>query len=219
MRTNLAAEVADTLRQRILDTTLTPGERINEVELADELEVSRTPVREALATLAAEGLVENRPRRGFFVRELQADENAEVYSIRDILDPAALQLAGPPDADRLARLERLNDDILEARDDPERVIDLDNAWHLELLAGCPNRILKELIRQFMHRTRPLERAWLAEVSAVDRMTDDHARILDALKAGDLAGGVAALRDNMLTGRETILGWLQSREGVTVDSST
>ena len=219
MRANLATEVADTLRQKILDTTLRAGARINEVELAHELNVSRTPVREALATLTAEGLVENRPRRGFFVRELAPDEIAEVYSIRDILDPAALELGGLPDAARLDRLESLNARILEARHDPERVIDLDNAWHLELLDGCPNQILMDLIRQFMHRTRPLERAWLAGASSVDRMAADHARILDALKAGDLPGGVVALRDNMLTGRKAVLDWINSRAGVTMDVSS
>ena len=219
MRANLATEVADTLRQKVLDTALRAGARINEVELAHELNVSRTPVREALATLTAEGLVENRPRRGFFVRELAPDEIAEVYSIRDILDPAALQLGGLPDAARLDRLESLNAMILETRHDPERVIDLDNAWHLELLNGCPNQILMDLIRQFMHRTRPLERAWLAGVSSVDRMASDHARILDALRAGDLAGGVAALRDNMLTGRQAVLDWINSRAGMTMDASS
>ena len=219
MRANLATEVADTLRQKVLDTTLRAGARINEVELAHELNVSRTPVREALATLTAEGLVENRPRRGFFVRELAPDEIAEVYSIRDILDPAALQLGGLPDAARLDRLESLNAMILEARQDPERVIDLDNAWHLELLNGCPNQILMDLIRQFMRRTRPLERAWLAGISSVDRMAADHARILDALRAGDLAGGVVALRDNMLAGRQAVLEWINSRAGMTMDASS
>lgn len=218
MRANLATEVADTLRQRILDATLSAGARINEVELAGELEVSRTPVREALATLTAEGLVENRPRRGFFVREVEAGEIAEVYSIRQILDPAALELAGLPDSARLDRLDSINAKIQDARADAERVIDLDDAWHMELLSGCPSRLLMDLIRQFMHRTRPLERAWLARFSSVDRMVADHERIIEALRSGDLAGGVAALRDNMLTGRETVLTWIESREGTTMQVS-
>ncbi|HSG98684.1 MAG TPA: GntR family transcriptional regulator, partial [candidate division Zixibacteria bacterium] len=69
-RNNISADLADTLRELIVNGALRPGERINEARLAESLGVSRTPLRESLMTLCAEGAAQAIPRRGFFVREL-----------------------------------------------------------------------------------------------------------------------------------------------------
>lgn len=218
MRDNLATDLADTLRQSIVDGQLATGDRINEVELAASLGVSRTPLREALYRLVAERLVESRPRLGFYVREIGPRELADVYGIRAILDPAALEAAGLPDPDRLDRLTAINDRIREAADDPERIIDLDDAWHLELLQGCPNRALVDLIREFMRRTRPLERAYVRDRGNVRTTVRIHDQILDALRAGDLDGAVGLVRENMRVGLSPILEWLEERGRATVEAA-
>ncbi|HET6361410.1 MAG TPA: GntR family transcriptional regulator [Gemmatimonadota bacterium] len=208
MRENLAADVADSLRQRIVSGELPSGQRINEVELAARLEVSRTPLREALSRLAAEGFVANQPRRGYFIQQLGPKEVEDLYQIRSVLDPAALELAGLPTPTRLDRLAEINRAI-SAADDPEQVIDLDDRWHVELLSHCPNQLLLDLIRQYMQRTRPLERVYLLDLYNVEVMTAEHGRILDALRFGALHTAVAALRTNMQTGLGSILLWLGS----------
>ncbi len=218
MRDNLATDLADTLRQSIVDGQLATGERINEVELAASLEVSRTPLREALYRLVAERLVESRPRQGFYVREIGPRELADVYGIRAILDPAALEAAGLPDPDRLDRLTAINDRIREAADDPERIIDLDDEWHLELLQGCPNRALVDLIREFMRRTRPLERAYTRDRGNVQTMVRIHDQILDALRAGDLDRAVGLVRENMRVGLPPIVEWLEERRRAPVEAA-
>lgn len=212
MRSNLATDVADSLRQWIVEGELVAGQRINEVEIAAELEVSRTPLREALSRLTAEGFVESRPRRGFFVRELGAREVEDLYGIRAVLDPAALAATGLPGPERLARLAALNARVRDAVGDPELAIDRDDAWHLELLAECPNRVLLDLIRQFMQRTRPLERAYARDHQNVEAMAAAHDRILEALRAGDLEAAVDRLRENMEIGLDPILRWLEQRRG-------
>lgn len=209
MRGNLAADVADQLRQRVADGLLVSGERINEVALAEELEVSRTPLREALYLLTADGYVENRPRRGFFVQRLDASAVRALYQMRSILDPAALELAGIPERRVLDRLEALNAAIAVSGGDVERTIDLDDAWHGELVGGCPNGLLVALIREFMGRTRPLERAFVRQHDAVGTMVEEHAEILGRLRAGDLEAAVVALRDNMKSGLEPILRWMET----------
>lgn len=218
MRDNLATDLADTLRQSIVDGQLATGDRINEVELAASLDVSRTPLREALYRLVAERLVESRPRQGFYVREIGPRELADVYGIRAILDPAALEAAGLPDPDRLDRLAAINDRIRDAADDPERIIDLDDAWHLELLEGCPNRALVDLIREFMRRTRPLERAYTRDRGNVDTMVRIHDRILDELRAGDLDRAVELVRENMRVGLPPIVEWLEERRRTPVKAA-
>lgn len=209
MRSILAIDVADVLRERIADGELRSGARLHAGDLADLLEVSRTPVREALFRLAAEGFVDSHPRRGFFVQKVGPDEAAELYGIRAILDPAALELAGLPRPDALRRLAAINTSIAESAEDVERTIDLDDRWHEELLAVCPNRVLLDLIRRFMRRTRPLERRYVRERGSVDTMVAGHARILDALWDEDLPAAVAALRGNMRAGLAAIVAWLES----------
>jgi hypothetical protein len=104
VRPNLSGPVADRLREMIVDNRLQAGERINEVHLSARLGVSRTPLREALIRLEAEGALASFPRSGFFVRPLTLAEFEQIYPMRALLDPEALRLAGLPSPKRLERL-------------------------------------------------------------------------------------------------------------------
>jgi DNA-binding GntR family transcriptional regulator len=210
LRDNISDSVAVELRRRIVDGRLPAGERINEVHLARELGVSRTPLREALSRLASEGALTSVPRFGFFVRPLTLEELEQIYDIRPILDPEALRMSGLPDAKTLERLEKINRRLATARD-PETVIELDDEFHLALLDRCPNRVLIEMIRNVILRTRRYELALMRETSSVRRATRDHARILAALRRRDLPAACAALKRNMQWGRAPIVSWLKARE--------
>jgi DNA-binding GntR family transcriptional regulator len=109
VRDNISDTVAVELRNRIVAGRLPAGERINEVHLSQQLGVSRTPLREALARLAQEGALRHVARIGYFVRPLTLEEFEQIYAIRPILDPEALRLAGLPSRDRLERLRDIND--------------------------------------------------------------------------------------------------------------
>jgi DNA-binding GntR family transcriptional regulator len=209
-RPNLSREVADAVRLRVVRGAIPPGIRINEVHLAAELGVSRTPLREALMTLVAEGSIDVEPRRGFFARPLTADEFRQIAPIRAVLDPAALEMAGIPARPRLEQLRKINR-RLEAAREPERIIALDDEFHLQLLASCGNEVLLGIIRQFMARTHRYELVLMNEGGNVERASRDHADILAALAAGDLRRACTALRRNMQSGTETMLAWLAGRE--------
>lgn len=208
-RANLSDSIATRVRERILDGTLAAGQRINEVHLAADLGVSRTPLREALARLAGEGAVTALPRIGLFVAPLTAAEVEQLYPMRALLDPAALRLAGIPSAARIRRLKSINAKLAGARD-PGAVVRLDDQWHRELIAGCPNFILLDLIEQFMWRTRRYELALMRDRGNVEVATDEHERILAALEADDLEGACARLERNMRSGTRPILDWLEER---------
>ncbi len=209
-RPNLSEEIADALREMIVDGRLPPGGRLNEVHLAARLGASRTPLREALGRLAAEGAVTSSPRIGFFVGPLTASEFQQIYPIRAILDPEALRLTGIPSAKRIARLDAMNKRLTE-RGDAESVISHDDAWHFELLSECPNVVLIELIGQFMRRTRRYEIAYMRESQNVRAATGHHQKILAALRKGDLARACDELRRNMLSGIPPVLAWLDKRD--------
>jgi DNA-binding GntR family transcriptional regulator len=209
LRDNISDALVVELRNRIVDGRLAEGERINEVHLAQELGVSRTPLREALGRLAHEGALRAVPRIGYFVRPLTLDELEQIYPIRALLDPEALRLAGLPSPERMQRLRDLNAQIAAARD-ADAVIGLDDAWHLELVAACPNRVLLELIEQFIRRTRRYEVALMRERTNVATAGDAHATILAALERGDLDAACSALKANLQTGFEPIAAWLRTR---------
>jgi DNA-binding GntR family transcriptional regulator len=208
-RANVSDSVAAAVRRMIVGGELAAGERVNEVRLAERLGVSRTPVREGLSRLVAEGALTATPAIGFRVRPLSLDEFEQLYAIRPLLDPEALRLAGVPAADRLARLEVLNRAFV-ATSDAEAAIALDDEWHLELIAACPNRVLLELIGNIIQRTRRYELALLREAPNRLQAGEDHERILASLRAGDLAAACAALKANMQSGREPIVAWLKAR---------
>jgi DNA-binding GntR family transcriptional regulator len=209
-RENLPAELAALIRGLITDGTMEMGARINEVQLAERLEVSRTPLREALSRLASEGFVTVQPRRGFFVQRLGADEIRQLYGIRAILDPAALEMAGVPPPAQQRRLAELNRRIAGSGGDVGRPIALDDRWHMTLLAHCPNRILLDLIRQFMRRTRALEHVYMREHAGLGTAVAEHEHIQRALEAGDLETAVRELRQNMQSGLRVLIDWVGSR---------
>lgn len=209
-RPNISSQVRDELRRRIVNGAAAPRTRLNEVHLARDLAVSRTPLREALCGLVAEGLVDEIPRRGFFVAALSVEEVRQLYVIRRLLDPEALRLGGIPSRTTLKQLRQLNRQI-GAESDPERIVDLDDDWHLLLVDHCPSRILIDLIRQFMVRTRRYEWAYMSESGNVSVAIEEHRRILAALGRGDLDAACTALLNNMTSSEPQLIAWLENRQ--------
>lgn len=209
-RRNISEDLTNCIRRMIVDGEIAAGSRVNEVHLARDLGVSRTPLREAIARLVREDTLVGVPRVGAFVKPLTVDEFEQIYSVRSLLDPEALRLAGVPPSQQLNRLERLNARI-EAANDSDTVIDLDDEWHLLLIEHCPNAVLVELIRDFMRRTRRYELALMRERPHVAVATDTHARIIAALRQGDVGKAASILKSNMEEGREPMRRWLLERQ--------
>lgn len=207
-RPNLSAQLAGAIRERVVLGAIPAGVRINEVHLARALGVSRTPLREALMSLVAEGSIDVEPRRGFFARALTLEEFQQLHPVRAILDPAALALAGLPSRAQVTRLRAIHRQLKVAKT-PERVVALDDAWHLELLAHGTNDVLLGLIRQFMERTHRYELVLMRERGSA-RASREHAEIMAAIERKDLARACDALRRNMQSGTEDILAWLEKR---------
>jgi DNA-binding GntR family transcriptional regulator len=216
-RGNLSDLIMDTVRNMIVNGRLPAGERISEVRLSRQLGVSRTPLREALARLSHEGALDAIPRIGYFVRPLTVSEFDQIYRIRPILDPEALRLAGLPSPERVKRLQEINHQIEKART-ADAIIDLDDEWHLELVADCPNKVLIDLIKQFARRTRRYEIALMRERKNVLTSTTNHKAIMAALRRRDLRGACAALRLNCTSGYAPIMEWLLGRDAELSKSS-
>lgn len=160
-------DVAQVVRQWILDGTLPPGTRLRVADLAERLSISPMPVREAIRRLEASGLVETAPHRGAWVARLDTREVEELYGVRIILEPeAARQAAERIGRERAALLQERLDDLraaVAARDLP-RVLDSDEAVLEAVFEASGNRELVKQITGLWDRVRPYK---LLHLSAGD----------------------------------------------------
>lgn len=174
-------------RARIVDGTLARGSRIHQEDLADELGVSRTPVREALRRLAAEGLVEMRTNRGARVADVGRDDMNAAYQARLVIEPGAARLAAqtmPPAP--LARMRAAVAAQRRAIPDVARSFEANREFHLALVQASGNPFLLELAER-LWVTRIGEAIYERQSENPERMgldADEHEQILLAVEAGD-----------------------------------
>ena len=206
VRIPVRVAVRDRVIDRIVKGSLPPGAAINLAALAAELNVSPTPLREALIELERDGFVDGFQGRGFSVRPWSADEVRDLYELIPELEVLAFRAAPPTDPARLKRLDAVNAD-LRAAEDPAAAIELDTLWHNTLLAGCVNRTLIELLHALKQRARRYEFAFLQE-SGHKISTEQHSGIVRALRKKDLQRAARLLRDNWNIGPRFLLPWLE-----------
>jgi len=183
--------VLDAIRGRILKGEFTPGERLVEAHLSEQLGVSRMPVREALRVLASEGVVTIEPRRGATVTVFSDEQARELVEVRATLESLNAKLAARrQDPERIARLQR----ILEASantSDNAKLHGENELFHEALADVAANSVLRDMVRSLRERTvlifAPLSRA------RARQNWEEHAAIVRAVIAGDaeLAGLLAA----------------------------
>jgi DNA-binding GntR family transcriptional regulator len=189
--------VREVLRRSILNGDLSGGARLVQAELAATLDVSTTPIREALRDLASEGLVRFDPHRGAVVTELDDEDLRDIYDIRRILEPEAMRQSAPHVTEALlVQLRKLHQRMI---DDPHSAsfVDLNRIFHLAIYeAGTSSRMLSII--------RSLEDAAVMYIGAALKNVDglreaaihDHSQILAALEAGDTEAAVVAIRDHL-----------------------
>jgi DNA-binding GntR family transcriptional regulator len=206
----LREDVHALLRERIVKGNILPGNRLQDVQLAAELGVSRTPIREALLRLEGEGLVECDPNRGFFVAQLSRNEVLETYPMVWALECLALESAEPPTPPRIQALRQINAEMA-ATALPLHRQELDLRWHQTLLESCPNERLTDLLGALKQVVRRYECVYMRDPALVRRSVRDHAEILEAVvkKKPKLASRL--LERNWRAGMESVLTQLHESE--------
>jgi DNA-binding GntR family transcriptional regulator len=178
--------VADRLREAILSGEIAPGERIRQEFMADRLGASRMPVREALRTLEAEGLIQSRANRGACVPKLDRHEVEVLYLMRERLEPLALAESLPHlTAANVARLREIQDEI-EANTEVARFLALDREFHLLSYDGCAMEQLSTMVVRMWNSTQHYRRVFM-ESGGSRRwwvVNAEHRLLLDAIERGD-----------------------------------
>jgi DNA-binding GntR family transcriptional regulator len=195
-RTPLRSDLIEEITARVLDGRLVAGARVNEVHLARELGVSRTPLREALIGLAGRGLLTAEPGRGFLVPPFDPDEARRLYPLVAELEALALrwtsplELAGLPDA-----LDAVADEMTTALEQDGDLSEVDDRWHALLLSRCPNPHLLRLIEQTKPLLKRYESCYFGGTGRAGESIGEHRRIAADLRAGDVPAAAAVLVRN------------------------
>lgn len=205
--------VSETLRDAIVAGTLKPGERLMEIQLAEELGVSRTPVREAIRKLELEGFVIMIPRRGTYVADLSIKDFNEVFEIRTALDVLAAGLAAERITDHeLEDLQRILVAIGEHIDQGqfEGIVDLDVEFHDLLYRACRNDrlvgIISNLREQFM-RFRSISMAYPGRLR---KTLEEHSRLVEAIAQRNVELAQQRAREHLENAEQTLLLDLNKR---------
>ncbi|MGA2080026.1 MAG: GntR family transcriptional regulator [Holophaga sp.] len=182
-RKPLRADVHQELLGMLLQGELAPGQRLSDSELAQRLGVSRTPVREALLRLEREGFLSSQLHQGFSVKPLIESEIRDVYPLVGLLERSALEEMPAPSPDQVDRLAQLGRAMHEAGADPLRRIELDQAWHQALIAGCGNQHLARILDDLKQILFRYEYAFMQVPQWVEESAREHQAIARALEGG------------------------------------
>jgi DNA-binding GntR family transcriptional regulator len=184
-RRALYEEVAEQLRQRIFARQLEPGAWIDELKIAAEMGISRTPLREALKVLAVEGLVTMKPRRGAYVAETSRDDVTQVYHLLSLLESdAAAEVARKATEAQLAELQALHDRLERQLKQRDAFFATNEAFHFKLLEIAGNRWRRQIVadlRKIMKINRHLS---LFKQGRLDDSLAEHRAMMAALRARD-----------------------------------
>ncbi len=207
----LSQRVHAELRGRILNAELVRGERVNVEQLAEELHVSSSPLKDALRQLAREGLVEIRPRSGTVVRNFDDKDVADIYRCRDLIEPAAAAIVaarGPAPAALLEALDETISTLVDASDGehfvrPLKVSDSDEAFHRLIVKATGNTVLTELHDILIARALMVRCYASGGRRAVETIAE-HRAIRAALAAGDANAAEESSRMHLRQAEDFIL---------------
>lgn len=170
------------MRQRIFARELEPGSWIDELRISEALGISRTPLREALKVLAAEGLVTMKVRRGAYVTEVSEKDLRDVYHLLALLESdAARVVALKASADQLHQIELLHRDLEQATADRDRFFDINEAFHMLILELADNRWRDQMVADLRKVMKLNRHSSLFKEGRIAQSLAEHRAIVQALK--------------------------------------
>ena len=213
-RRPLREQIKDVLLERLGRGEFDPDQPINEVHLAADLGVSRTPLREALIGLEREGIIISERGKGFRFAPMSPREFRDLTTIVATLESLALELSPAEHLKEIGPQLLAEAHAFSAPQAELGVIErYDDEWHDRLLSGCRNDRLMDLITTLKLTMHRYERVVVGDRQVLERSAVEHEKIAECLVAEDLPGAVAALKANWESGMHRILEKLGAAEGV------
>jgi DNA-binding GntR family transcriptional regulator len=184
----LTLQAAAQIRRLIIDRVLLPGEKIRQVELAERIGVSRSPLREALRTLESEGVVTYEVNRGYVVARLDDGDLAQIFQMRSMLERELLRTIEHPEPGVLVRLKELNENLIETIDsgDVANVLRYNREFHFEIFDLSPLNQFRREIQRLWQLSEGYSAAWWWRMpSARTRINSEHKAMIAALRKFDV----------------------------------
>ncbi|MCA3237884.1 MAG: GntR family transcriptional regulator [Curvibacter sp.] len=198
----LYEEVAELLRQRIFRRELEPGSWIDELRIAEDYGISRTPLREALKVLAAEGLVTMKVRRGAYVTEVSEKDMADIYHLLGLLESdAAGVVASQANAEQLRELVSIHAELEAASADRESFFQINERFHLRLLEIADNRWRSQMVGDLRKVMKLNRHHSLLKSGRIQESLAEHRSVMAALQARDAARASQAMLQHFDNGLE------------------
>jgi DNA-binding GntR family transcriptional regulator len=200
----LMLKAAALIRGMIIDRELLPGEKLGQVELANRLGVSRSPLREALRTLESEGVVGYEANRGYVVARLDRDDLAQIHLMRSLLEGELLRTVVRPTAEQITALRQINDAWAIAIDKPDvaEITRLNRAFHFAIFDLSPlHEVRREVTRLWQRSDLYSADWWWRTPEAGPRIIAEHKKILAALRKYDIEQLVELCEAHRVGGHE------------------
>ncbi len=211
-RLSLREQVRSELLGWLASGRLSPGQRLEEEKLSRALGVSRTPVREALTSLVADGLVVAETHRGFRVPVLSADRVRDLFPVAGALEALALRLTGHAAQGLAAPLREINDHLAAEHLSPRQRRELDRRWHATLVSRNPNREAAALLERVRERLMPYGGSWDRPASDVEASRSEHEQIAGLLAAGHIEQAAEAVLRHWVRAVRPAASWVERTAG-------
>lgn len=178
--------VYEELKMQILTGKIVPGTRMMEVELAEDMGVSRTPIREAIRKLEKEGLITIEPRRGAYASQISVKDMVDILEVRqDMEGLAAFFAASRMNEEQMKELKKESDsyNLAVAEGNTENMIAHDTKFHRIIVESCNNSILTHMVEQLQELVLRFRYIYYGEFRRAEKMPEEHRQILEAIRDG------------------------------------
>lgn len=191
-----------TLKERLVNCIYPPGSLLNEAQLASELELSRTPVREAISRLEMEGFVKIMPKKGIYVTDIMLNDVLQIFQTRIEIEPVALKLAAP----HLPKEELQNfcHKFQEPVTDIQNSFRLDTAMHLFIIEHCGNRYIIDMMRRVFDENTRIIISSKQNQTQIHDAKQEHLEILNQLLDGKYEEAEESMRTHVESCRRAAL---------------
>lgn len=209
--------VFETLRSAIIEGILTPGERLMEVQLAEDLGVSRTPVREAIRKLELEGFVVTVPRKGAYVAGLTLKDITDVFEIRASLESLSARLAAERiTSEELEKLDRILVQVAESssKDDLESMVKVDTDFHEVLYAASRNDRLVGIVHNLREQIQRYRSTSLSYPGRMKTAFVEHKKIVEAIAERDVERAERLAQEHIENAQNSMIEALLTYGGLT-----
>ena len=200
----LTNEIADIVRERILKGEYQIGEKIKESSIAQELNVSRTPIREAFKTLEEEGLLDYLPNRGCYAKGFTKRDVSDIYTGREALEEIAMTWAceriTDEEIDKLEEQCELMDFYTKKRD-VQKILTMNSSFHDIIYNSTGSRFLAQVLRSYKGYLDKTRKSVFYREEFLDSIQEEHKAIFEAVKSRDKDLAVAAIKKHLASSKE------------------